>query len=1393
MGARFSSLPVDLQMHICAQLCNESDLRIVCRSLSKLLIVVRRPTDAALDAVHEQVWRRACISLHLTTVRFDGVPWRNTCHRTLKELSVLACERVDLFREWEHVRQVLRDVAAAPNKVVCRTQWVHRKCVDLISNTHATARLVSIRPTHHFCNLLSLSKPAQQLFLAPAAPVAVRPEIDLNAEDEGIEPYSIDWWAAVDESLAVAIDAAVEAQKRVVERRSELARLEALYERKLQVGAAARSPEPMRHQLRLAEEALANEEASVKTLLEGGAMMQGFSDGWVECMKDGSLPLLRYLVACVTSLGMRSREGAAGWSPHVEGQTELMRAAALGRLDLVKLLMAHTAGQRFFSWRVMRATGVSRPEYWGQSAIKTLQEHLDVAFPQTNNDAELAEYLADVERPKEYARLTDAEGRTALTIATVHGHMKVADYLQTFAPYDAPQIQRAFENFCSRGWMNDIQRLFDTKMVDVNGMAVRKYAAGRANPPPEAEAPMGAFEPRFHMRQISEDDSAPPLLRAIAENRVPAAKFLLEHGAAIEHPSYYERPLILALQHQLNIATNDVDVSPSFAMVSLLLDHKADVHQTSLSEPTMCPLQCAACFAEAGEDGIADAEHIFCVLLKAGAPPDGEAPERNTKTPLAIVCDGVALANPVPVARLLLASRADPNGLWHPEARPPLINACRSWPSLVLPLLRRKADPNVVVCETPFGATYLRDATFFSNYRPTGPLPRDPAFFMPLICAVERGNAVTVDLLLQGKANPECVLSNHGGKSMPAALHCAVVKKQAACLDSLLRSCTSKAVNERDLLGNTLLLLACRTNDRACCNVLLKHKANVTLCNNDSQSPLHALAASPIATAADRTLIVMTARSLLDQGAKINRRCREGSTPLSLAVCHANLELVTFLIDKSDGTLPHMVAVEHDRHRHSGTLLSYAHLFLKDVLDELEGHREIYNLLSTLARGRMTEIVETGLVNYVARKLALTDPGLKANVNEVTEVDGCLQGPLFSAINSGQGGAMTDLLLDHHADPDGHLHARPLIAAIRQRMPLHRDTLLEQGACATVECNAPLRTACKSLDVDAVNSLLAYKADPNAIAFEGCGPSCPCPRPRPAVGRGQRDTLMHMLCVQKKLSETPSCEILTALVNAHGDINATNSGGHTPLCYAIENNRIELVRTCLTLRADLGPRTVRQHAAIDGGFNQLAMLMNQEAWTPLMMAVALKRVQCVELLVKDSNVATTGETTAWSLLRRAYSMPAKNRDRVRIARALASKGGHDALLRETVRSGSAKDLAAFFEKHPHCFVDGQDNLGHTALHAAVTRNMLHAVVTLLRHDADPTLKTHYGNTALHLSIGLQSNITKELLRYGADPDVPNPEGKRPRQLAEARVARFRARGGPEQDNAEKQLALFPPQ
>ena len=373
----------------------------------------------------------------------------------------------------------------------------------------------------------------------------------------------------------------------------------------------------------------------------------------------------------------------------------------------------------------------------------------------------MAEYLADVERPKEYACLTDAEGRTALTIATVHGHMKVADYLQTFVPYDAPQIQRAFEDFCSRGQMNDIQRLYDTKMVDVNGMAVRKYAAGRANPPPEAEAPMGfKQEPRFHMRHISEDDSAPPLLRAIAENHVPAARFLLEHGAAIEHPSYYERPLILALQHQLNIATNDVDVWPSFAMVSLLLDHKADVHQTSLSEPEMCPVQCAACFAEAGDDGIADAEHIFSVLLKAGAPPDGEAPDRNTKTPLAIVCDGVALANPVPVARLLLASRADPNGLWHPEARPPLINACRSWPSLVSPLLRRKADPNVVVCETPFGVTYLRDAGFFANRLCRTTLP----FFMPLTCAVERGNADTVDLLLKGKANPECVLSNHGGR-----------------------------------------------------------------------------------------------------------------------------------------------------------------------------------------------------------------------------------------------------------------------------------------------------------------------------------------------------------------------------------------------------------------------------------------------------------------------------------------------------------------------------------------------------------------------------------------------------------------------------------------------------
>ena len=311
-------------------------------------------------------------------------------------------------------------------------------------------------------------------------------------------------------------------------------------------------------------------------------------------------------------------------------------------------------------------------------------------------------------------------------------------------------------------------------------------------------------------------------------------------------------------------------------------------------------------------------------------------------------------------------------------------------------------------------------------------------------------------------------------------------------------------------------------------------------------------------------------------------------------------------------------------------------------MDELEGHRQIYELLSTLAAGRMTEIVKTGLVNYVARKLALTNPGLKgADVNEVTEVDGCLRKARSSAPST-RGKAAPWRITARSPRRSGRTSSRAaLIAAIRQSMPLLRDALLEQGACATVECNAPLRTACKSLDVDAVNSLLAHKADPNAMAFEG---STSWVHPRDleladVVGKSQHDTLMHMLCVQKKLSETPSCEILTALVKADGDINATNSGGHTPLCYAIQNNRIELVRTCLTLRADLGPRTVRQHAAIDGGFSKLAMLMNQQAWTPLMMAVALKRVECVELLVKDSNVATTGETTAWSLLRRAYSQP----------------------------------------------------------------------------------------------------------------------------------------------------------
>jgi len=96
-------------------------------------------------------------------------------------------------------------------------------------------------------------------------------------------------------------------------------------------------------------------------------------------------------------------------------------------------------------------------------------------------------------------------------------------------------------------------------------------------------------------------------------------------------------------------------------------------------------------------------------------------------------------------------------------------------------------------------------------------------------------------------------------------------------------------------------------------------------------------------------------------------------------------------------------------------------------------------------------------------------------------------------------------------------------------------------------------------------------------------------------------------------------------------------------------------------------------------------------------------------------------------------------------------------------------MAELFRRHGPD-INGRYSTGELYLHSRIHWNLPSVALWLLKHGADPNLRTASGNTALHEAAtrGINPKVVEALLAKGADPEAKNAEGLTALDIAKVR-------------------------
>jgi ankyrin repeat protein len=474
----------------------------------------------------------------------------------------------------------------------------------------------------------------------------------------------------------------------------------------------------------------------------------------------------------------------------------------------------------------------------------------DAAFARRASEAdEINRLRAMIKDSPDLINARDQHGRTPLHEAAVKGQLLVAQFLvENGADIDAKETESshgtALQLAALEGNKDMVELLLqkgaNVAAVNKDGMTALHLAAGNG-----FRSIVESLAGHKADANAVSNKGVTPLHLAVANGFKVTAEYQLENGADpnLDCSDVYIGPGPHGSGTALDIAVLRADQG----MLDLLLAHHADPNLGSRARNQETPLHIAA---QSGNEKAAAA------LLAAGAKAD--VVRNDDQTPLDLSAANAHL----PVAALLVSHGADVNR--RNSSNPftgwtPLLWAVTSGNKAVVQfLLQKGADVNAQLENDVGGRHWPKGST-------------------PLFLATGSNLPDVVEILLAHKADPN-LPNEHGTTPISIAIKNADPATRKRIVAALLDN--GADVNTRDGDTKTLLMTAAEFKDKATLEVVLAHKPDVNATTKPwGNSALHFLVFS-LNYAGSKDDVLPIAEDLIDAGANVNLRSKDGKTPL---------------------------------------------------------------------------------------------------------------------------------------------------------------------------------------------------------------------------------------------------------------------------------------------------------------------------------------------------------------------------------------------------------------------------------------------------------------------------------------------------------------------------------